>query len=243
MDGGSSDDTLDIIRKYDNRITFWESKSDRGQTHAINKGIQKATGDVITWLNSDDYYLPGILKDIDKIYQKENFEFLAGTVRLVDLEGNKIQDLKPKWPSVEKKLYSINPYIGQPASFFTRKAINRVGLLEESFKYAMDFDFWLRLRRKRVEFHLTDEVFTCFRQHEESKTSDGPLAFVYELFEYYSKPEYMVNSEVRHMIGFYSKILMNSEKYRQLKKVRTYYFLFNPGQSYRIARNKLLGIK
>ena len=239
VDGASTDGSVEIIKKYERQITGWVSEKDRGQTHAINKGFQQVSGEIVTWLNSDDYYLPGTLKRVAEIYWEKHFNFLAGTVRLVNKEGLFMEDRNAVWPSVNERLYDSLPYIGQPASFFRRSLLDQVGLLDETFDYAMDFDFWLKLRRSGIEFTLVKDVFTCFRQHDQAKTSLGPLIFVNELFEKYATLWNLFDSEIRHMISHYSYLLVRENYASRNNKILLYYLLLHPGQAMKILKNRI----
>lgn len=239
VDGGSTDGSVDIIRKYHTQLTWWISERDNGQTEAINKGFRKATGEIVTWLNSDDYYLPDTLKKVSRIYNEKCFDFLAGTVRIVDVNGNFIEDKPTVWPSVNERLYDSLPYVGQPATFFRRSLLDLVGYLDESFHFAMDFDFWLKLRQKKVEFTIVDEVFTCFRQHSDAKTSKGSLVFVNEIFCQYAKPKNVFNREFRHLLAHYSQILVSHDFPNTDRRILFYYLLFHPKQLLRVLLNKI----
>lgn len=243
VDGGSSDTSVEIIKKYEKHLAWWVSEKDRGQTHAINKGFSRATGEIVTWLNSDDYYLPGTLNKVAEAYRQVAFYFLAGTVRLVNGKGEFIKDRKAIWPSVNERLYDSEPYIGQPASFFRRNLWQEVGGLDESFHYAMDFDFWLKLRKKKIDFTVVEDVFTCFRQHENAKTHEGEMVFVNELFEKYASPLNLFNRELRHMIAFYSEILTRVNFKSKGNKRLIYYYLLHPERMIKLFRNKLQSLR
>jgi glycosyltransferase involved in cell wall biosynthesis len=174
IDGGSNDQTLEILRKFDSRIR-WVSERDKGQSDAINKGIRMATGDIIGWLNSDDTYCPETLeKVVDYFSLHPECMWLYGKCRIIDEEDREIRK-KITWYknlftgrfSFEKLLIE-NP-ISQPAVFFRRKVFDEVGLLDPSVHFAMDYDLWLRLSKKYSPGYIP-EYLSNFRVQISSKS-------------------------------------------------------------------------
>jgi glycosyltransferase involved in cell wall biosynthesis len=144
MDGGSTDNTVDIIKKYEDRITFWQSEKDKGQTGAINKGFEKCTGDIVTWLCSDDYYEPNILFEVEKAF-KENTDInlVCGNRRTF---GDGINDtLYPGWSAYEdiEETMIYGDY-DQPPSFFRKEVWDEIFPLSENLRVYMDCEMWLR---------------------------------------------------------------------------------------------------
>ena len=160
---------------------------------------------------------------------------------MVDASGNFIEDKKAVWPGLNERLYDRPPYIGQPATFFRRALLDSTGYLDEDFHFAMDFDFWLRLRMRGREFTLTDEVFTCFRVHDQAKSSRGEMEFVRELYRKYSGLKYVRNKDIRNMIRLYSRILVNNGYHHGHLSILARYLLFHPRLALKIARNKVTG--
>ncbi|XOV91161.1 MAG: glycosyltransferase family 2 protein [Bacteroidota bacterium] len=220
IDGGSTDGSVDIIRKYEDQLVFWASEKDNGQTHAINKGFQKATGDIITWLNSDDYYEPGIFEKVAKSFNETKADFLVGAVNLVDEKGDLIEQKNGYWPEKSERMYDRTIYLAQPASFFKRDLLDRVGYLDESLNYTMDFDFWVRLRLAECEFKTIDEVLTNFRQHDQSKTSEGGWLFTRELLHKYAKVKNLGNEDLRRIICHFLEVYMFSREVPKKEKLR-----------------------
>ncbi|HXI14004.1 MAG TPA: glycosyltransferase family 2 protein [Thermoanaerobaculia bacterium] len=171
FDGGSSDETRDILRKYDPWITRWVSESDGGQADAINKGLAQATGSIVAWCNSDDYYLQGAFDAVASAFDQSSDSFFAGQVlnfidgkpgfRLVAPKGLESAELIRFW---ERKVVWHDPGL-----FFPKSVIDSVGLLDVSLRYAFDYDFLLRVR-SRLRPHYLDRPVACFRLHEVSKT-------------------------------------------------------------------------
>lgn len=146
MDGGSTDNTLSILKSYGQKI-HWVSERDAGQADAINKGFMKAKGDIVAWLNSDDFYEPGTLSKVADYFSKHpEIDFIYGDMNFVDRFG-----LHPK-PCNYLSDFSLSRllkycYICQPSVFFRWSVIDRVGLLNTEYSYAFDYDYWLRTAR------------------------------------------------------------------------------------------------
>jgi len=171
MDAGSTDDTLEIIEKYSPWITYWESKSDRGQSHAINKGFARATGDILAWLNSDDYYLPNALFHIANSYEqdKQSYWVGVGSAKRIDGKGRLEMIHAPTATTFQKLIDWDKYWFMQPACFFSAAIWKDHGVLDEDLHLAMDFELWLRFA-KQVDFNLVDEVLCVNRNYGETKT-------------------------------------------------------------------------
>ena len=141
MDGGSTDGSVEIIRKYAHHLTDWVSEKDRGQSHAINKGFQRATGDIRAFINSDDYYLPGVFKCVAQEYMCQPFDLIAGACRFVDAAGNLISVQKGNPVSLMDFL-DIPRYerscLTQPEVFWTRRVMDTCGAFREDLKIAFE---------------------------------------------------------------------------------------------------------
>lgn len=143
MDGGSSDGTVDIIRKYEKYLTFWLSEPDNGQVNAINNGLYKTTGEIAAWLNSDDFYYPGVFAKAAKEFLKNpNIDLLYGDSVLVSEKGKAL--IKQTSEGINLRLLSIDCYIAQPSTFIKRDLIKKLGFLDASLLYCFDYDFWIR---------------------------------------------------------------------------------------------------
>lgn len=171
IDGGSTDNSVNIIKKHERHLAYWVSEKDRGQTHAINKGLQKASGDIIMWLNSDDVLMPGALKKAAEAFEKNpqailihGKSMLFGENRKEQIIGKKIKDLKLRYLA-----YIPFP---QPSSFFRKQLIEETGVLDESMHYGMDYELLARAAL-RYEIVFTDHLFSKYRLHAESKTNDA----------------------------------------------------------------------
>ena len=177
VDGGSTDQTLDVLRKYEKQM-HWVSEPDRGQTHAINKGLQGATGDVICYLNSDDLFTPGALLKVGGFFRDHPQAFwLTGKCQIIDQNGQEMRRpgtiYKNFWLHGHSlKVLSVMNYLSQPATFWRRGAFEQVGYLDERWYFTMDYDYWLRLG-KHYRLWFLDEYLACFRVHPASKGSSS----------------------------------------------------------------------
>jgi len=180
MDGGSTDGTLDILKKYDGKL-LWRSERDRGQSHAINKGLHMARGDIIAFLNSDDLYEPGSLFKVGRFFMTyPDANWVTGKCRTVDLNGDEIRKAITLYKNTWLKLrsygvLSVLNYISQPATFWSRRVNKLVGGFDESLRYAMDYDYWLRVGG-RFKLWVLDDCLACFRVHPTSKAGSSAHA-------------------------------------------------------------------
>lgn len=173
MDGGSTDDSAALLRRYSDQLTHWESQPDRGQAHAINKGLQMAKGSILGWLNSDDILLPATVRRVVKTFQEfPEIDVVYGRLERVDELGRLIPTpLLPK----DKEDFSIERVLGecivnQPGSFWRREIMIKAGLLDEGLKYAMDYEYWIRLALAGARFAHLSDVVARFRLSAGSKT-------------------------------------------------------------------------
>ncbi len=168
IDGGSTDNTVDIIKKYKDRITYWVSEKDSGQSNAINKGFSKATGDIINWINSDDQLVAGALQGVAKRFRENpdalmvhgRIEYFGETSNYYSKNYTK-KDLETR--------YAAHICMPQPACFYKKQLLDEQGLLDESLHFSMDTDLFVRagLHYKIVQ---VEDVFARFRLHAASKS-------------------------------------------------------------------------
>lgn len=144
IDGGSTDGSTELIRKYEDHLSGWVSEKDRGQADAVNKGVERTTGEVIGWLNSDDLYLPGSLKKVlDYLKENPGIDAVYGDVLSIDAEGKLMNVMRFSQYSAEDLM--TFRVISQPGVFFRRSAWERAGGLDISYHYLLDHDLWLRM--------------------------------------------------------------------------------------------------
>jgi glycosyltransferase involved in cell wall biosynthesis len=172
IDGGSTDNTVEIIKKYESRITYWVSEKDNGQTHAINKGFEMATGDVIAWLNSDDVYCDGALKAIGDYFEKNTTcQWLAGNILLMKENGDVYIRKYPNSSPLLEKLCMFSIY--QPNVFLRRSILETIGYPEEDYHMTMDYEWFCRIASK-FNIHVINNDVAKFRYHTDSKSSSAP---------------------------------------------------------------------
>jgi glycosyltransferase involved in cell wall biosynthesis len=174
LDGGSTDGSVEILQRYGDRITYWESVSDRGQSHAVNKGLERATGEIVGWINSDDYYLPGALATAAAAFEADSgAEWICGVCRYLDTDGSLRQLWRPKLPRGPRAAWAYEPWsVPQASSFWRRETLDRVGRLREDFDYAMDVDLELRLALSGVLPVLLEQELAVRAHQEHAKSAD-----------------------------------------------------------------------
>lgn len=171
FDGGSEDESLEIIQKYEKHITYWESEPDLGQAHAINKGLLRCTGDIVGWINSDDLLLPGALFTIAKNYILHSDRILLGDVININYSQNMTKIIHQKQVNFRNM---ITPFITpmkwhQPGVIVPTKFLGENLLLDESLRYFFDQDWLIRLLQKHNVFYINEPI-AIFRLHKNSKT-------------------------------------------------------------------------
>jgi glycosyltransferase involved in cell wall biosynthesis len=171
IDGGSTDQSVKIIKKYEPWIDFWVSEKDRGQSHAINKGLSKATGVLLGWLNSDDYFLRGALFKFAYTYLEDpTIGAIYGQGHMVDEKGTIVYTPNLA-PVSEESLFGWcfgNDFM-QPSCIFTRQALHETGPIDESLNFALDVDFWLRIS-ENFTFKKINDVLSISLAHSKAKT-------------------------------------------------------------------------
>ena len=173
IDGGSSDNSLEIIKKYSQWITYWTSEPDSGQSEAINKGFKMATGDILAWLNSDDLYKNGALKKIGKLFLTyPNVDIVYGGCINISANGAIIN--KSKIVPFNKYDLFIRNIISQPSTFFRKRLFNGVGPLNETLQLCFDVELWRKAATK-YNFKYYNQYLSYFRFHSDSKSVSNSL--------------------------------------------------------------------
>jgi glycosyltransferase involved in cell wall biosynthesis len=170
VDGGSTDGSVDVIKKYQDKLTWWVSEKDKGQTDAINKGFNRATGDILAWINSDDTYNPGAINQAVK-YLGENPEvgLVYADCNFIDEEGRIIGKFNSAQTDF-RKLREGYVHIPQQTMFFRAKYWKELGPLDPSFYFAMDYDLWIRIAAHAPFKYMAGKTWANFRLHTSGKT-------------------------------------------------------------------------
>lgn len=173
IDAVSNDGAYEIIKKYSDRITYWESKKDKGQSDAINKGLSKCKGDIVTWLNSDDILMPGALTKVAEAYRRIDDKaqcWIVGGVVWLDSD-NRIIQLREARPFFAPLVCRGIQGVFGPSSFISREIIQRFGYLDTNLHYMMDTELWIRLSREGIKYTAVPGYLWGLRLHATAKMS------------------------------------------------------------------------
>lgn len=211
MDGGSTDGSVEIIKKYEDRLTYWISEKDDGQAHAINKGFEKATGDIMAWINSDDYYLPGTFFKVVDILNIEAEELLIGNCARLNKTDGIAYSIKPHL--MHRKIdLKYSDYIEQPSTFWTRKTVEKVGLLDEVLHYAFDWEWFIRCEQNMVNFVTTNDFLSVYQFHGSNKSASSNKLRIKEISSIY---EFFLNKEIA---DYFNMVIDTNDKILDFKK-------------------------
>jgi glycosyltransferase involved in cell wall biosynthesis len=179
VDGGSTDGSVDIIRRYADRLAWWVSEPDRGQTDALNKGLRRATGEWVAWQNSDDIYYPESFNDLAAAAAKHpQAGLIIGDMMLIDEHDRPLRDIRYVKPSY-KALLAEGMLLANQATFWLRSLQEEVGLLDEGYHCSFDYEWFLRLAQHTEGVHVA-RIWGGFRLHGETKTSRLAQRFLEE---------------------------------------------------------------
>jgi cellulose synthase/poly-beta-1,6-N-acetylglucosamine synthase-like glycosyltransferase len=179
IDGGSTDNSVEIIRKYQDSLTFWTCEPDRGQADAINKGWRRATGDILAYINSDDTYHPNALRLVAEAFARDSaIALVYGRCLVIDERGAVIRERPVRQASLADVL-RWSPSIPQPTMFVRRAAVEAVGFLNPDLHYTMDYDLSIRVGLK-YKMQFIPHVLANTRDHPAAKTAIAPLEHVEE---------------------------------------------------------------
>lgn len=178
IDGGSTDESVSVIKRYESKISYWISEHDKGQSDAFNKGFKHANGKYFTWLNADDVMLPGSLSLIIAVIRSHpNEKWFSADSLYVDknlrvcLSGLRLPNWLPRLMCIPSWAR-----ITAPATIFSRDLFEQVGGFDENLHYVMDTDLWIKFTKFYGSVHYIGKFAWCFRLHEDSKTSDSVLS-------------------------------------------------------------------
>lgn len=179
IDGGSTDGSVDIIKKYADRLAYWVSEADQGQTNAINKGLQIATGDWVAWQNSDDIFYPGSFASLAAASERcPDADLIIGDINLIDRYDKVLRDVCYVTPSYWAML-AEGMLLANQAAFWRQRAHSEVGMLNESLNFAFDYEWFLRLTMGRNGYHVS-EIWGGYRLHDATKTATHQQRFLDE---------------------------------------------------------------
>lgn len=172
IDGGSSDQSIEIIKKYESKLSYWVSEKDKGQSDAINKGFKKATGEIFYWLNSDDFLLPRSLEKIANYNWSKDLGLLVGIGEIINLKREIIYTPNYYTPIKTRDLFNWTDGkdFMQPASFFTKEAWSKCGPLNLDLNFCMDVDFWIKIS-KEFKIERINATIAHAYAHENAKTT------------------------------------------------------------------------
>lgn len=202
IDGGSTDETLAILKKYHHAL-YWISERDRGQVHAINKGLLLASGQITAFINSDDTYEPGALLTVGEYFSNHpDCGWLSGRCRIINADGREIRRwitaYKNLWVRLKSPmvLYILN-FISQPATFWRQELIRLTGYFDETLNYAFDYACWLKFS-KICKPQFLNTYLAEFRLHVSSKSSSAHYAQFLEQFRVAKK-----HTDSRWLLGLH----------------------------------------
>lgn len=185
IDGGSTDESLAIIQRFSKRLAYWESQPDRGQAQAVNKGLQRSRGEILSWLNSDDLLAPGAVGKAVKVLQDHSeIDVVYGRLARIDDSGKPVPTPNLPKDRVEFDLNHVidECIVNQPGSFWRRRIMDRVGLLDERLIYSLDYQYWIRMALAGAKFKRIEAVVAHFRLSVGSKTVGQTAAQAVEQF-------------------------------------------------------------
>lgn len=184
MDGGSTDQSMEILKKYAPQLAYWQSQKDAGQADAINAGFGRATGDILCWINSDDMLLPGALPYVAQRLDLTAAQLVFGNTFHFEEKSARAYGSNVVRVAAERELRYFD-YIIQPSAFWTRKAWEVTGKLAAQLHYGFDWEWFLRARQSGVAFESTHKYLSVYRIHDAHKSGTGGARRRNELINIY----------------------------------------------------------
>lgn len=210
VDGGSKDSSVEIIKKYEKWITHWVSEPDKGQSHALNKGFYRATGDVLNWINSDDFLAKEALFHVGSVYlnRQNNNLVIVGNAYECNIESTMTRERRIKEPlEWQIKMDYILPFSGSPTQqslFYTRKLYFEAGGINPFIRYPMDIELYVKFGYLKPEVIILKKFLGFFRVHGNSKTYGQSLPMLLEKINLFKNLRYYLDSSYcNKQIGYY----------------------------------------
>lgn len=240
IDGGSEDQTQEILQKYSPYISKWISEADQGQSEAINKGLSMASGEIMSWLNADDYYEKDTLWKVAKTFNQTQAKVAYGQCRVLKNNQSKVICTDVYNNNLTKTIGWAR--VDQPATFYHHSAIKRIGLLNTQLHYIMDRDWWIRYLLLFGLNHIEKipQILVNFRVHAQSKTYKRAPFFQIERNEYFwalanyygLEEEANFLARLEPLAQTFKGIQFPDQPLTDLGKVLQYYFLLRADESY-----------
>ncbi len=222
IDGGSTDGSQEIIKKYESKIAYWVSEKDSGQSDAINKGFRKCTGEYVAWINSDDLYVEGAISRIVKYFSEHpDVDMVHGNIDFIDGHGKLMETVRTSDFTLPELL--ITNRVSQPSVFWKRKIFSEAGYLDELFHYVMDYDFWIRVAMGYNVKHIGSTV-AQFRLHGESKTLSSNDLFLIEILIILDRllKDRVISTDIEKSIFLQMQSVLPGFQFNRMDKLQKY---------------------
>jgi len=220
VDGGSTDDAVDVIRKYADKLAWWVSEKDDGQTDALNKGFSQATGEILAWMNSDDTYEPGaVAAAVDYLTKHPEVGMVYANTNFIDEKSRVIGRFHAAQTDY-RRLRQGYVHIPQQAAFFRADLWRQVGPLDPDFYFAMDYDLWVRLAKLAPFAYLPGQTWANFRLHHNAKTISADDRCWPEMIKvhYRDGGSFFAPIMARYYLRRLAAPLLNWNRQRQMKR-------------------------
>jgi glycosyltransferase involved in cell wall biosynthesis len=227
IDGGSSDGSVEILKRYENVLAYWVSEPDSGQAEAINKGWRRSSGQILAYLNSDDYYLPGALRTVAQLFiDHPHVGAVQGQARWVDERGSPLRESNMAIEA--QQLLDSFGSLPQPAVFVRAAVVERIGYFDQTLHFGLDKDYYLRAV---ANFPLlsTPEVLACMRVHSSAKSTTATARFAPEIMR--------VAEKVIRYPELYPRLVIDATRVEAAALVRSARFLYMGGAYTRALRH------
>jgi glycosyltransferase involved in cell wall biosynthesis len=214
-DAASTDNSVVIIKKYEQELSYWVSEKDKGQADAINKGFEKATGEILMWLNSDDILMPNVLHFIAEQYAQKGDGIYFGNCIHFEEKNNGVLNSRGSQVPISFNSISLEmaDTIIQPSTFWSRKVWIENGPLDAGFHFGFDWEWFLRAKQKSISFYSLHKPISMYRIHEEHKSGVGgkkrqdELLKIYEIYSPKYAPLYKQLMQENFTFSFKEKII------------------------------------